>query len=190
MMGGVALLDANVLYSAPLRDLLIQLAFDGVYRAHWSADIDDEWTRNLASDRPELAAQIPVTLALMHRALPGALVTGYTRYIARLVLPDPDDRHVLAAAITAEADAIVTFNLKDFPTSDLEAYGIEAMHPDAFLTSIASAAPLLFLASVRTCLARLTRPPLSSGGYQRSILRLGLPKTAAFLAAHPEQWHG
>jgi len=61
MMPVVALLDANVLYPALLRDLLLQLAFDGLFQARWSADIDNEWKRNLLSDRPELAAQIELT---------------------------------------------------------------------------------------------------------------------------------
>jgi predicted nucleic acid-binding protein len=188
MIGAVALLDANVLYAAPLRDLLIQLAFDGTYRAHWSADIDDEWTRNLVTARPELASQIRLTQALMRRAIPAALVTGYARYVPGLVLPDPDDRHVLAAAITAEADVIVTYNLKDFPESALKPYGIEAVHPDAFLMSMASVAPLLLLAGVRTCLARLSRPTLSPDGYQKTFLRLGLTETVGFLAAHIKHW--
>jgi PIN domain len=93
MIPVVALLDANVLYPAPLRDLLLQLAFAGLFQARWSAHIDDEWQRNLLTDRPELAARIPLTQATMHRAILDALVTGYEARIADLSLPDPDDRH-------------------------------------------------------------------------------------------------
>jgi len=111
----VAILDANVLYSASLRDVLLQLAFAGFYQARWSADIDEEWKRNLLVARPELAERIERTQAVMRRAVPDALVTGYGAHIPNLVLPDPDDRHVLAAAIAAEAEVIVTFNTRDFP---------------------------------------------------------------------------
>jgi hypothetical protein len=76
------LLDANVLYCAPLRDLLLQLAFAGLFQARWSADIDDEWQRNLLAARPELASQIARTHAIMHRGIPDALVTGYQSRIA------------------------------------------------------------------------------------------------------------
>jgi predicted nucleic acid-binding protein len=62
-----------------------------------------------------------------------ALVTGYQNLSESLVLPDPKDRYVLAAAIVGQADAIVTFNLDDFPEDILRPYAIEAIHPDDFL---------------------------------------------------------
>lgn len=126
MIPAVALLDANVLYPAPLRDLLLQLAFTGLYQARWSAEIDDEWKRNLLAARPEGAERIERTHAVMHRAIPDALVRDYAHLIPNLSLPDPGDRHVLAAVITTVADVIVTFNLKDFPPTTLSPYGLEA----------------------------------------------------------------
>jgi len=188
MMPVVALLDANVLYPALLRDLLLQLAFDGLFQARWSADIDNEWKRNLLSDRPELAAQIELTQAMMRRAIPAALVTGYATRIPSLSLPDPDDRHVLAAAITAEADVIVTFNLKDFPATALSPFGLEGQHPDAFLKYLITIAPSRVLASVRDCLVRLTRPPITPASYLNIMARLGLTETSAFLS-NSLAWH-
>jgi uncharacterized membrane protein AbrB (regulator of aidB expression) len=85
MIPAVALLDANVLYPATLRDLLLQLAFSGLYRARWSAEIDDEWQRNLLAARPGTADRIARTAAAMHRAIVDALVTGYKRLIPKLV---------------------------------------------------------------------------------------------------------
>jgi len=64
---------------------------------------------------------------------PDCLVTGYEPFIAGLALPDPNDRHVLAAAIVSRAGIIVTFNTKDFPQEILEPYGLESQHPDDFL---------------------------------------------------------
>jgi predicted nucleic acid-binding protein len=188
MIPAVALLDANVLYPAPLRDLLLQLAFAGLFQARWSAVIDDEWRRNLLIARPELAVQIALTQEVMHRAIPDALVTGYEARIADLSLPDPDDRHVLAAAITAAADVIVTFNLNDFPPAALAPYGVEAQHPDAFLRSFIAAMPYQVLEGVRHCLSRLTRPPIDADTYLKIMRRIGLLETALFLESNLAAW--
>ena len=134
MSGYTALYDACVLYPAPLRDLLLQLALTGLFRARWSATIHDEWTRNVLLDRPDLtAAQLQHTRALMDAAVPDALGAGYEKLIPSLTLPDPDDRHVLAAALRGRCDVIVTYNLKDFPAEILSADDIEAQHPDEFI---------------------------------------------------------
>lgn len=129
----VVIYDACVLYPAPLRDLLMRLATTGLFAARWSEQIHDEWTRNLLQRRPELADALPRTVERMNQAVRDALVTGHEPLIGGLTLPDPDDRHVLAAAIRAGAQLIVTFNLKDFPEETLSSFGIEAVHPDTFL---------------------------------------------------------
>ncbi len=125
--------DACVLYPAPLRDFLLRLSISGLFSAKWTEQIHDEWTRNLLNSRPELKDRLPRTRELMNKAVPDALVTGYELLIENLKLPDANDRHVLAAGIRCNAQAIITFNLKDFPASALDQYEIEAMHPDAFI---------------------------------------------------------
>lgn len=116
-----ALYDASVLYPAPLRDLLMQLALSDLYRAHRTNDIHDEWIRNVLGNRPDLAPeQLDRTRALMNASVRDCLVENYRELIPALDLPDLDDRHVLAAAIVANADVIVTFNLRDFPRENLE----------------------------------------------------------------------
>lgn len=125
--------DACVLYPAPLRDLLLRLAVTGLFRAKWTEQIHEEWIRNVLKQRPELGQQLPRTRELMNKAVPDALVTDHEPLIENLELPDINDRHVLAAAIRSGAQAIVTFNLKDFPESALKSYDIEALHPDAFV---------------------------------------------------------
>lgn len=95
----VVIYDACVLYPAPLRDLLMRLATTGLFAARWTSLIHDEWTRSLLSRRPELADKLSRTVELMNQAVPDALVTGHEPLIEGLTLPDPDDRHVLAAAI-------------------------------------------------------------------------------------------
>ncbi len=108
--------DACVLYPAPLRSLLMYLAMTGLYRARWTNDIHEEWMRNVQRDYPDVTRQQAERIRdLMNAHIGDCLVTGYETLIPSLALPDPDDRHVLAAAICCEADIILTFNLKDFP---------------------------------------------------------------------------
>ena len=111
-----AVLDANVLYPARLRDLFLRLAIAGHYRALWTERILDECFNNLLADRPDIPAEhLHRTRRLMTVAVPDAVVDDYDHLIDDLDLPDPDDRHVLAAAVTAGADLVVTANLADFP---------------------------------------------------------------------------
>lgn len=109
-------LDACVLYPAPLRDLLLSLAHHEVYKPKWSKEIQEEWSRNLLMNRPDLKKeQLQTTIEAMNIAFPDAEVTKYSSLISVVTLPDPNDRHVLAAAIRSKADVIVTYNLKHFP---------------------------------------------------------------------------
>lgn len=176
-----AVLDANTLYPAPLRDLLLSLAVDGLYHARWTARIHEEWVRNLAGNRPELEPRLCALVDLMNRSVPDCLVENYEGLIAGLVLPDPDDRHVLAAAIAGHADAIVTFNLKDFPTNALDPHLIEAIHPDDFVLNQLELRPFEALAAVKKMRARLTRPPQSAAELIATLERSGLPASAAHL---------
>ncbi len=90
--------DANVLYPSGLRNFLMHLALTGIFRAHWSAEVHDEWIRNLLKNRPDLSRdKLERTRHLMDKAVPDALVTGYEHLIDSIELPDRDDRHVVAA---------------------------------------------------------------------------------------------
>src|ERR1051325_1105511 len=128
----IVILDACVLYAAPLRDLLLWLALS--HRPRWTGMIHEEWMRSLLNDRPLLARdRLERTRDLMNQAVPDCLVTGFEGLIDGLALPDPDDRHVLAAAIHGGAETIVTYNLTDFPVDTLAVHGIQAQHPDEFI---------------------------------------------------------
>ena len=107
-MSYVVVYDACVLYPAPLRDFLMHLALTELFQARWSDAIHDEWIRNVLADRPNLRSRLQRTRTLMDKAVPDSLVTGYEPLNEKLDLPDPDDRHVLAAAIRCGAQAIVT----------------------------------------------------------------------------------
>jgi predicted nucleic acid-binding protein len=178
----IALFDASVLYPAPLRDLLMHLAQTTLFNARWSNLIHDEWTRNVLEDRPDLsAAQISRTRALMDAHVDGALVSDFEELIPTLNLPDPDDRHVLAAAIRSGADVIVTMNLKHFPVGDLAAYNLEPIHPDAFVMCLLETDPTLVLTAIRKQRAGLTRPPLTQEELLEVFEIQGLKRTALYL---------
>jgi hypothetical protein len=106
-----------------------------------------------------------------------ALVTDFEQLIDILDLPDPDDRHVLAAAIKGRADLIVTSNLRDFPAEKLDRWGIEARHPDKFLTQQFRLSQPTFLQSVRTVRLRLKNPPKSVDDYLDTLRAQGLLAT-------------
>lgn len=142
MASFVAVYDACVLYPAPLRDLLLRLALTDLFRARWTERIHEEWMRSVLKDRSDLSAQqIQRTRELMDLSVPDCLVTGYEGLIENLDLPDPNDRHVLAAAIRCQAGVIVTYNLKDFPQAALAGHGMEAQHPDDFVSHLHDLAP-------------------------------------------------
>ncbi|KVG66946.1 PIN domain-containing protein [Burkholderia pseudomultivorans] len=180
-----AVYDACVLYPAPLRDFLMRLALSGCFRARWSAHIRDEWKRNLLENRPDLTAeQLDRTSNLMDRAIPDAVVIGYESLIAGLVLPDADDRHVLAAAIRCNASVIVTFNRKDFPEEVWSPYGIEAQHPDEFVDNLFDLEPAVVVAAARRQREALKQPPLTADRYLEILRRQGMVQTCQALEAY------
>lgn len=177
-----ALLDANVLYPAPLRDLFLQLAVTDLFKAKWTADLHREWVEALLRKDPlPDRAALERTRDLMDTATRDCLVTGYEPLNPSLTLPDPDDRHVLAAAIAGRCDVIVTQNLKDFPEAALAPFSIEAQHPDEFLCNHLSLAPGIVCGAVRKVRARLLKPPYSVEEYLATLSRQGLVATVGEL---------
>jgi predicted nucleic acid-binding protein len=177
-----AVYDACIFYPAPLRDLLLRLATTGLFRARWSDQIHDEWMRNLLNDRPDLdAAKLQRTRNLADAHVLDCLVEGYEQLVPSLTLPDPDDRHVLAAAIRCGADVIVTFNLKDFPASSLDPFGIEAQHPDEFVGHLFDLDQAAIVRCVRDQRASLKNPPQSASELLDTLLQQGLPQTVSAL---------
>lgn len=179
MSSFTALYDACVLYPAPIRDLLMRLALTDLFRARWTHEIHDEWIRNVLANRPDLRAeQLERTRRLMNAHVRDCLVTGYKSLIPRLRLPDPDDRHVLAAAIRCNASIIVTYNLTDFPGRVLGEYGMKAQHPDEFVSHLLDLAPTEVCRAVRNQRASLRNPPLGVGELLAVFDRNHLTKTA------------
>ncbi|MGJ7582784.1 PIN domain-containing protein [Variovorax sp. RHLX14] len=148
-----AILDACVLYPVSVADALMSFAEADLYAAKWTTLIEDEWIRNLEADRPE-----PAWRALM----------------PALKLPDPDDVHVLAAAIAGHADCIVTANLVDFPASVLEIHGVTAVHPDDFLMAQFDLDHVKAIAALRDMRGRSKKPPYDAEEFARIFERNGL----------------
>lgn len=182
MVGFTAFYDANVLYPAELRNFLMHLAVAGLFRAKWSADVHEEWMSSVLARRPDLTrTKLERTRALMDLHAVDALVTGYEDLIPGLQLPDPDDRHVLAAAIRGRADVIVTLNLRDFPARVLGSFGIEAQHPDEFTLRLLDLAPLSVVAAAESHRQSLKHPPRTTGEHLLALERQGLTRSASAL---------
>lgn len=178
----IAVYDANILYPAPLRDLFIRLAQAGLVRARWTETIHEEWIRNVLQDNPRLSAErLARTRSLMNDAVRDCLVTGYEDLIATLYLPDPDDRHVLAAAIRASADVIVTYNLTDFPAETLTRFDLVAQHPDDFLIYLLDTAPGTVCATLKRQREGLQNPPKTAQELLTTLENQGLTQAVARL---------
>jgi hypothetical protein len=165
----------------------METASVGLFRAKWTEKIHDEWISNLLAKRSDLdPAKLERTRYLMNSAVPDCLVTGYESIIDSVDLPDENDRHILAAAIHCGADAIVTFNLKDFPGATLSIYHVEPQHPDDFLVHQFSLNQVAVLHAARRCRSRLKRNPRSADQYLLALERCGLPRAVAHLRGHSE----
>ena len=176
------LLDACVLFPTVMREMLIGTAEAGGFAPVWSARILEEWAR--ATRRlPEGAEAVArLEIALLREAWPAAEVAVDPDLVERLSLPDPDDRHVLAAAIAGDAAVLLTLNRTDFPTRTLARHGILLREPDGFLTELAGEG--VDLAAVASVVR--ARAERASGRPQpvRALLkRTGLPRLGKALGA-------
>lgn len=177
----VALLDANVLYPARLRDLLIRLDLAGLYQARWSQRILDECFRNLIGDRPDLSPErLARTRRFMTAALPAAMVTGYEDSIEDHDLPDPDDRHVLAAAIATKATLLVTSNLDDFPAAKIPK-GLKVVSPDEFVLALTNDDLDVVVEVVEIQATELTNPPMTPSEILDGLDAIGLTASVPVL---------
>jgi hypothetical protein len=160
----------------------MRLALTDLYRARWTDQIHDEWTRNLIAKRPDLTREhLDRTRMLMNTHVRESLVSGYEHLIPAIELPDADDRHVVAAAIHAGAETIVTFNLKDFPNATLNKFDIEAIHPDDFIVDLWDLSAGKVLEAVSGHRASLKNPPKSAVDYLNTLAAQSLTKTVALL---------
>lgn len=179
----IAVLDANVLYSSIIRDALLRLARAGLFRARWSGKIIDEMRRSLIRQNPGIDARIWKLTDRMHTAFPESWVENYEPLIEGLTLPDPDDRHVLAAAVKAGAQAIVTNNLQDFPKNVLASFGIEPLSADQFMVRTVDLRPSAAMGALRRMRAGYISPPYKRNEFIDIFRRNGLIETAHLMRA-------
>jgi hypothetical protein len=177
-----AVLDANVLYSAFLRDVLLRLAAAGLFQPYWTERIHDEWTRNLLAKRPDISpAVLSRTRDGMDRFFPGALVAEFEPLEGKLPGVHPGDRHVAAAALKAGAQRIVTHNLKHFPAHALHPHGLVSESPDDFVARLIQADPDTTQAALEAHRTGLRRPPYTVSEYAAAFRRAGLERSASLL---------
>ncbi len=160
----------------------MHLAPTGLFRAKWSAEIHEEWISALLRNRPDLTrTKLERTRMLMDLHATDALVTDYQHLIPGLQLPDPNDRHVLAAAIRASADVIVTINLRDFPPEVMSTFGIEAQHPDEFILHLLDLAPGVVVGAAQDHRLSLKNPAKTIEEYLNTLEAQGLTQTVSVL---------
>jgi predicted nucleic acid-binding protein len=153
-----AVLDACVLYPAALVDILLRAAMAGLYLPFWSADILAELERNLVLRLGAAPAQQRV--AAMREHFGDAEVVGYAT-LTRTMTNHPKDRHVLAAAVKAGAQVVVTDNLKDFPATALRPHGITVQSADTFLLGLYAQAPGQLVTEVIKQASALSHPAMT-----------------------------
>lgn len=177
----VVVLDANLLYPFHLRNLLVQFGLDAVIAPRWTERIHEEWIANLVATGRVARERLLRTRDLMDRVLPEAAVSGWEERVEELALPDPGDRHVLAAALAAGAGTILTMNLRHFPAAALAPHGVAAAHPDAFLCALHDADAEVLRASAEAAHANLSRSAPSFEAFLDALDRQGLTALAARL---------
>jgi len=160
----------------------MQLALTDLFRAKWTRKIHEEWISNLLKNRSDLTREkLERTRDLMNMHVRDCLVEDYEHFETGLELPDANDNHVLAAAIKAKADAIVTLNLRDFPDSVLVKYNVEAIHPDEFISYQIGLSSAAVCGAAKKHRERLKTLPRSVDQYLQTLEAQGLPQTVAAL---------
>ncbi len=182
----IVVYDAAALYPNAQRDLLIRIARHGLVQAKWTHQILDEMLAARQRRNPDVApANLERLRDLMNSSLADCLVTGYEPLIDGLKLPDPDDRHVLAAAIKAAAQVIVTTNLKDFPASTLSDWSIEAKSPDDFVVDQVNIDDRIVFSCVQEIANARQRSPQTAQDVLAELENVGLVRSVAALRSPP-----
>ncbi|MBV7532612.1 PIN domain-containing protein [Chitinophaga sp. sic0106] len=181
----VVLLDANVLYPAPVRDLLLCLCEVGIIIPKWTKQIQHEWTESLLRNRPDLKRNLLARICSeMDKAFPDANTKQFEDLIPGIALPDVDDRHVLAAAIKCEADLIITFNKKDFPVKITHCFHIGVFTPDELVVELLRISYSSVWEALRAQVNALKNPPMSMNEVLDKLEKCGLKKAVAILRAY------
>ncbi|MBO7675887.1 MAG: PIN domain-containing protein [Atopobiaceae bacterium] len=178
-----AFIDANVFVHVWTLDVLLSAADAGLIEPRWSQDVANEVERAFDEVRPGSAGKARAMMAAADRAYPEALVEGYGRRVADLELPDEGDRHVLAAAVESGCDAVVTYNLRDFPQDVLATHGVEALHPDELLMRMVETDSVAMRATMRELVRSKSHPPRTMSEEVAGLRRNRLERFSDWLAS-------
>lgn len=171
-----ALLDACVLVPVSLADVLLRVAERNLYHPLWSQRIVEEAVRALQQVHPEVpASQFVDRFDQMNAAFEDALVVGWEKLEQQPVLPDANDRHVLAAAVRGSAGIIVTNNTSDFPPAVLQEFDIEVTDADQFLLDQLDLAPQVIANVIREQAGDTRNPSLAPQDLLSRLARAGVP---------------
>lgn len=187
----VAVLDANVLFPASLRDTLLRAGEAGLYQMYWTDEILEEVRRNLIKTGFATEAQARHLLEAINENLGDRFIKLEYQSLIPSMTNDPKDRHVLAAAVAAGAKTIVTSNLRDFPLRATQPYHIEAVHPDEFLMRLFNRQAEIVVKLIITQSQAQRRPPKTLMMLLDELEKAGpLPRFTyairAYLVAHPD----
>lgn len=165
-----ALLDACVLHPAPIADAMMSVHSAGLCTVKWTDRIDEEWISAVLRNRPDLTRE---KLTRRRDAMRDAVLdweisaTRYEALMPCLTLPDANDVHMLAAAISGHVECVVTANHRDFPSNVMSTYGLEVIHPDDFLVYQLDLDPIPALAAFKEMRRRLHAPRWTRKRWQR-----------------------
>jgi predicted nucleic acid-binding protein len=176
-----AVLDACVIYPHAVIDSLLSLAAADLFAPKWTQHIEQEWISALETDREDLrGGKLYRRRDAMRLAVPDWEVPedAWQPIAANLTLPDPKDVHVLAAAIAAHADCIVTTNTRHYPAAALSPFGLEVIDPDVFLINQLDLSPISALTAFKAMRGRRKNPSMNAEEFAASLERSGLPTTA------------
>ena len=189
-MPPLVVLDANVIFPAPLRDLLLWLSYNHLIRAHWTNQIHDEWMRNVETKQKIPRKDLERVRQLMDRHAGDALVTGYAKFESAFPDTDPKDRHVAAAALSVSKNnhdapvTIVTWNTKDFAQSDLASFSLTKQDPDRFLSGLFKDQASGVLGAIKQQRANLKKPPVTADELLAAFRKQRLDRFVALVEAH------
>ncbi len=176
------LLDACVLFPSVLRELLMGAAGAGLFVPLWSERILEEWRRAAARKDTATGAIAQTEILLLKARWPNAMVTLPDQLPTDIFLPDPDDVHVLTAAINGQATELLTANTRDFPARVLAQHNILRRHPDEFLLELAHSHPREIRPVVDHVMQNAAKMQDAPQNQRAKLRKIGLPRFAKHLA--------
>ncbi len=174
------LLDACVLYQLAIADSLISLAASGIFSAKWTKKIEQEWIYALEKKRPDLKGRLNYRRDCMREAIPDWEISenAWQAITSAINLPDPNDVHVLAAAIAGNVNYIVTKNTRDFPKREVRLHEITIIDPDRFIINQWNLKTDQVIMAFKKMRMRRKRPRETVEEFAHTLAKNGLPNTA------------